>query len=262
MTSENRTEIAKILAGIGDINEDKVAEFDVDSDPSLHAFRYIKRPLHRDHEIMVEGVMIDLPSLIPLVMPGDDFHDSHNASHPCRTTFKSIIRLLRSLVMHNINLETDEEGVHLVFRHCHYLTDEMKRIDPEFEHAIFGRSDLNARYALPAIEYWGKLECEEWMMGSLDFYEEIRFLAMGCSGNIEDCDGRAGAVMERTGSKARSMLEKMGYLEREDLFETVSIALYGIDVMLCYLKGQYKPRYQYRVVKDIPSWWSVIPNAL
>lgn len=263
MTESNRTDIAFMLSGIGDINLEKMADFEVESDPAMHVFRYVKRPLHRDHEIMIEGVMIDLPSLIPLCYSGDKFHDIHSSTHPCRSTFRSIIRLLRVLMKHHINLETDEDGITLLSRHCHYLTARMKVMDPEFKHAPHARSNLNTRYQLPPVDLWGRLEYEDWLIDTLNSDEVIRFLARSATADGEEvCDGRVGSMMERPGTKARSMLEAMGYVERTEIFEEFSIGDIGVDLMKEYLSGMYIPRYSYKVVRTIPVWWSSIPGAL
>jgi hypothetical protein len=46
------------------------------------------------------------------------------------------------------------------------------------------------------------------------------------------------------------------------LFEEVSLEMVGYQVMREYMSGDYRPRYQFEVIRDIPVWYSLIPNTL
>jgi hypothetical protein len=107
------------------------------------------------------------------------------------------------------------------------------------------------------------VEYEEWVLGSLGYDETIRFLKRG-GGDDEAgvCDGRVGSTMIREVSAGRSFLVKMGYLEKEELFDDVSISSIGMDEMREYLEGQYRAVCLYTVIEEIPSWYSQIPRTI
>jgi len=251
-----------MLSSIGDINSSKVAIFDTDSEPEMQAYRYIKRPLHRDRQIMIEGVLFDIPSLIPLFAMEDRFHTIlPTATHPCRATFKSIIRILRILKLHNISMETDQAGISMIADHIQFLVKEIRRLDPKGEHSPFAKSDIHTQYRLPSVKDWGIIDYEDWILDELAYDQEVRFLKQGGE-ESNYCDGLCGSEMVRESNARRSFLEKMGYLVREDLFDLVSIAQIGMDEMKIYLLGNYRTVCRFRVVEDIPSWYSLIPDTL
>jgi hypothetical protein len=250
------------LTGIGDMNEDKLAVFEEGKDPVMQAYRYVKRPIERDHDLMLEGLLFDIPSLIPLFDMADPYHTLlPSKTHPCRQTFKSIIRLLRILRLHNISLKTNEEGISVLSKHVKFLVNEIRRVDPESVHSPFAKSDIRTNYRLPSVKEWGLIDYDEWVMDGLGYETEVRFLKWG-GAEDEECDGRAGSVMIRESNARRSFLEKLGYLQREDLYDYVSIRQFGLEVMREYLKGNYTAVCRFTVIEDIPLWYNLIPGVL
>jgi len=262
LSQDEKSRVAWMLSGLGVINESKLGIFENGVEPELQAYRYIKRPLQRDRDIMLEGLMIDLPSLIPLTALSDRYHTVlPSNTHPCRVTFKAIVRLLRTLKLHSLSMDSDEEGVRMLARHVQFLVGEIRKQDPDGKHSPFGKSDIQTGYRLPQVSDWGKIDYEDWILHGLGYETEVRFLQKGGS-NDEICDGRIGSTMIRESSGRRSFLVKMGYLRREDLFDVVSISMIGLDGMKEYLDGLYPAVCRYVVVESVPSWYSQIPSTL
>jgi len=263
LSTDDKTLISWMLTGIGVMNIEKMGVFESGVDPELQAYRYVKRPLQRDQDIMLEGLLFDIPSLLPVFDISDGFHTLRPSStHPCRTSFKSIIRLLRTLKMHSISCESDEEGISMLAAHVRHLILEIRRLDPDSEHSPFSKSDIQTCYRLPRINEWGKIDYEDWLLADLGFETEVRFLKCGGAEDDGTCDGRYGSEMIRESSIGRSFLEKMGYLAKEDLFDTVSIAMIGLDRMREYLEGTYRSVCKYTVIETIPQWYTQIPRIL
>jgi hypothetical protein len=263
LSNEERTLLGWIVRGIGESNDSKFGIFESDVDPELQAYRYVKRPIRRDHDIMLEGLLIDIPSLIPLFRLHDRFHTlTPSAVHPCRQSFRSIIRLLRVLKLHSLTMDTDKEGVEAVASHVHHLTREMRRQDPDGSYAPLARSGIHTGYGLPRVDDWGRVDYEDWVMGSLGYVEVVRFLKRGGGDEEGTCDGRVGSEMIRQTSAARSLMVKLGYLEKEELFDEVSLALIGPDEMREYVDGDYRAVCRYRVVQEVPAWYHLVPYAL
>jgi hypothetical protein len=254
-------EVHYVLSGIGELNEEKMGKFERNVDPDLQAFRYVKRPFRRDLDIMVEGLMFDLPSPVELLGMRDDFHDLHSSTHPCRSAFRSIVRLLRVLKLHSITLETDEEGVSMIAKYIKVLTEAMRKTDPDGTYSPFMRSSIRTNYRLPSVKDWGKITYEDWVLDDLGYSEKVRFLKRG-GGDPDFCDGRLGSEMIKEVSKARGFLEKMGYLSRENLFDEVSLEEIGYHEMREYLLGTYRSVCKFTVIETIPPWYSMIPGAL
>jgi hypothetical protein len=262
LSSDERVCLGWTIRGIGDSNDDKFGIFESDVEPELQAYRYVKRPIRRDLDIMLEGLLIDIPSLIPLFRLQDRFHTLiPSVVHPCRQTFRSVLRLLRVLKLHSLTLESDE-GFEALASHVHHLTREMRNQDPDGAFAPLARSGVRVGYGLPRVEDWGRVEYEDWVMGTLGYDEVVRFLKRGGSDEEGICDGRVGSEMIRETSAARSLMVKLGYLKKEELFDEVSLQLIGPDEMRVYIEGDYRAVCRFRVVQEIPAWYHLVPHAL
>jgi len=261
MTNDDKDWLSWMLQGIGDMNPEKMAYFEKDVDPLMQAYRYIKRPLSRDLDIMIEGVMLMIPSLFPIMAPFDDFHAYHPASvHPCKVTFKSIIRLLSTLKAHHI---VDDGGIDFsaLVAHIRFLQARIIEQDPKGDFAPIARSGTVSRYHLPPVELWGQVEYQDWLIGDLGYDEVVRFMKLG-GGDFENCDGRCGSEMVKASSQGRSFLVKMGYLQETMLFDDVSLEMVGEGMMRTYLEGKYHSVKHYYVLRDIPCWYAALPDVL
>jgi len=251
------------LSGIGLLNFDKMTIFSARVDPAIEAFRYIKRPLHRDIDIMIEGILLTLPSQIPLCGALDSFHTViPTKAHPCRNVFKQIIRFLDQLFVHSVTISEDRDHyTYCIVYHLSYLQRIMRERDPTGEFSDIGRSNLKSFYRLPPVAIWGTRRYIDWFVGEIDFYEKVRFPKYGGADN-QECDGRIGSVMCRNQSKGRSFLKRMGYLQSEILFEEFSYMEIGEDMFKFLLAGSYAPVVKYDVIRNIPSWYAQVPGAL
>jgi hypothetical protein len=99
-------------------------------------------------------------------------------------------------------------------------------------------------------------------MDDISYDEVVKFPSYWCREDEGSCDGRIGSVMIRSGSKARGMLVKLGYLEKTDLYDEVSICDVGEEMFQVYLSGEYSSFSEYKVVRDIPSWLNCVPMSL
>jgi hypothetical protein len=66
----------------------------------------------------------------------------------------------------------------------------------------------------------------------------------------------------RRQSKARSFLTRMGYLEEEMQYDEYSIEALGLEEITQLLQGQYTPVSKYYVLRDVPVWYTLVPNTL
>lgn len=251
------------ISGIGEVHADKLGKFEVGQDPSYQAYRYVKRPIHRDQDIMVEGVLLTIPSLIPMLPIADRFHTiTPSSTHPCRQTFNSIIRFFRVLVLHSISYSnTDPSYMSMLVIHVRFLLRRVREMDPEGLHAPFARGSNSTPYLTLPNELWGVMDYQQWLLDDLWNDEEIRFLSRG-GGDSEMCDGRIGSVMRKDQSKGRSFLVKLGYLRSERLYDVVSLSQIGREEMKVYIDGDYTALERYEVVRTIPSWYATLPRVL
>jgi hypothetical protein len=247
------------LSSLGEINSDKLVIFEEGVDPLNQAYNYIKRPISRDEDIMVVGRLLVMPSLIPLLDLDDGFHTLlPSNTHPCRSTFKAIIRFLQLMVNESISEDVlSSDSFNVIVRHIRFLVREILKKDPNGEHSPFSRNDSHSGYRLPPCSEWGKVTYTDWLVGDLMYDEEVRVFQMGAA-DAMICAGLRGEVVVRETSRLRSFLVKMGYLRSDDIFENVSIRLVGEDVMRIYLEGRYRSTKTYTILEDIPTWYHMI----
>jgi len=253
-----------MLEGIGDLNMDKLMAFERWADSVLQSFRYIKRPIHRNQDIMIEGMLLALPSQIPIIGKLDSYHTVlPTSAHPCRNVFKQIIRFVDSLCVHSIGISEDvEDHSHAIWIHLSYLRRLLREEDQTGEFSEIGRSNLKTHYRLPPSTELGKVRYLDWFVGEIDYYERVRFPKYGGAEERGSCDGRAGSVMIRTQSKARSFLVRMGYLTAEMLYDEYSVSDIGLDLFMWLLSGQYSPVMRYVFIRTTPTWYAQIHEAL
>ncbi|QMP84022.1 hypothetical protein [Cryphonectria parasitica ambivirus 1] len=255
--------LAWVLAGCGDLSKEKMGKFESGVDSELQAYRYIKRPIHRDGSIMIEGILLTLPSIIPLLGAQDRFHTvTPSVSHPSRRTYSQILRFIQELFIHGLCYDSDDVSWKSILKHLMFLRRLCIAEDPDFEHSMFMNSSYLTKYRFPPPETWGKMPITDWVVGDIMYDEVIRFPMKGERESEGGCDGRVGSEMLRMGSKARGCLVKLGYLEEEKMFDDVSVKLVGLDLFLEYLGGRYRSISKFVVVKDIPGWVAQVPSSL
>jgi hypothetical protein len=136
------------------------------------------------------------------------------------------------------------------------------RMDPDGQHSMYKSSDYLTHYRFPKPDSWGVMSVDEWIIDDFSYDEVVKFPSMWCREDEGTCDGRVGSVMIRQGSKARGLLEKLGYVEKVDLFDSVSMKDVGPEIFAKYVSGDYMSFSEYTVVKDVPVWWTYVPKAL
>jgi len=253
-----------VLSAIGVLNFDKLRVFEVDMDPNIQSFRYIKRPFYRDENIMMSGLLMALPSQIPIIGALDSFHTViPTLAHPCRNVFKQIIRFLDTLAVHKVTIVDDRDHcTYPIVLHLAYLRRLLNEKDPSGDFSGIGRSSFRSYYRYPPVSEWGRVKYVDWVLGEIDYYERVRFPKYGGADSTEICDGRAGSSMVRIQSRSRSFLERMGFLKSEMMYDEFSVQDVGLDMFRMLLDGQYSPILRYDVMVDVPTWYAQIPNTL
>lgn len=264
LSNEDKEYAFWVLSGIGDLNLDKMTKFESGVDPDSQAFRYIKRPIHRNQDIMIEGLLLTLPSQIPIIGKLDSYHTVlPTSAHPCRNVFKQIVRFIDVLCIHSVQISDMEEGYsHPVSIHLAYLRRLLLEKDPTGEYSEIGRSNLKTFYRIPPISLIGKTRYIDWLSGEIDYYEKVRFPKFGGADEKGSCDGREGSVMIRTQSRGRSFLVRMGFLSSDMLYDEFSVEDIGLDLFKELLEGRYSPVMEYLVIRTIPTWYAQIHETL
>lgn len=250
-----------MLSSLGSLNSEKIMAFEAQP---MHdqVFRYIKRPFYRHESIMISGLLLALPSQIPLTGALDSYHTViPSSTHPCRIVFKQIIRFLDTLAIHSVNISSTDDS-YAIATHLYYLRRLLREKDPDGQYSEVGHSNRRSHYHLPPIELWGCTKYVDWFVESISLYELVKFPKLGGAEEEGSCDGRVGSMMLRSQSKARSFLVRMGYLEEELQFDEYSIDMLGTEEFTRMLQGQYTPVSLYRVVRSVPVWYTYVPRSL
>jgi hypothetical protein len=264
LSKEDKEYLVWMLEGIGEMNIDKLFAFEFGSDPQSQVYRYVKRPFYRDIDIMIQGLLLTLPSQIPIVGALDSYHTViPSSTHPCRNVFKQLVRFIDTLYIHRVRIENGDCGeTHPILVHLSYLVRLMRELDPEGRYSEFGRSSLRTHYRLPPYDLIGWISYTDWYLETIDYFEEVRFPKYGGSEEEGSCDGRSGSVMIREQSKCRSFLCKLGYMEEEMMYDMASMNTVGIDMFRILMEGNYRPVCKYLIVNDIPVWYTHVQRAL
>jgi len=260
-SSTDREYLFWMLTSLGSLSEEKIMAFE--SHPiAQQNYRYVKRPFYRYGPIMITGLLLALPSQIPLTGALDSFHTViPSSSHPCRIVFKQIIRFLDTLANHSVMIDR-EDSSYAIAQHLFYLVRLLRDRDSAGLYSDVGRSNKKSHYRLPPIELWGKTKYVDWFVESISYDELVKFPKFGGAEEEGSCDGRAGSLMLRGQSKARSFLVKMGYLEEEMQYDEYSIETLGLEEITRLLQGQYTPVSRFYVLKDVPVWYNQISRTL
>jgi hypothetical protein len=260
-TSEQDTLMWR-LQGCAPINTDKIGKFEEGIDPDLQAFRYVKRPLRRSGEIMIEGILLSLPTVIYVTGPLDNYHTLHPSSaHPARKTYSQILRFVQELYVHSLKYH-ESDAWKAIMSHLMYLRRKCLELDPIGKYSAYKTSSHLTNYRFPPKDSWGAVDIDTWIIGDIGIDEMVRFPAMSDPRDGDSCDGRKYSVLVRRGSKARSFLTKLKYLDKIELFEEVSLRSAGPARFSQYLGGNYVPVNEYQIIEDIPAWLSFVPNVL
>jgi hypothetical protein len=253
-----------VLSAIGDLNFDKLMVFEAGVDSHSRTYRYVKRPFYRDGDIMISGLLLPLPSQIPLLGALDSYHTViPTKAHPCRNVFRQITRFLDLLVLHSVMISTDRDHpTYPIVVHLMHLVRLIRERDPIGEYSEVGRSNYKTHYRLPPVCEWGNVRYLDWCLGEIGYDEQVRFPKCGGAEEEGSCDGRAGSLMVRTQSKCRSFLERMGYLESNMLYDEFSVQDIGSDMFRELMEGMYQPVMEYSIVTNIPTWYAQIRGAL
>jgi hypothetical protein len=223
----------------------------------LSAHRYVKRPIRREFDDVVQGFVLALPSIASLFSFSDDWHTVlPPRHHPCRTAFRSLCRLFSDMKSMSFVLEDDPTS-NLLVKYVWFILNEIRRMDPDGEHAPINRADRSRRYSVPDPDMWGKVSYEEFVMMDLGYDEMVRFPKNG--GARDDfLKVRAGECMHIENGRLLGLLEKLGYVRKEPLFDDVSLQLVGSDLMEEYLSQDYRYVSLFWVEKDIPSFYTQV----
>jgi hypothetical protein len=212
---------------------------------------------------MISGLLLALPSQIPLTGALDSFHTVlPTKAHPCRNVFKQIIRFLDMMALNSVTIEDADNWSHPIAIHIAVLIRLIREKDPCGDFSDFGRSNKKTHYRLPPVSQWGRTTYIDWFMEEIDYREMLKFPKFGGAEEDGSCDGRVGSSMLRRQSRARSFLVRLGYLSAEVIYDEYSIEMLGVQEIQFLLEGQYTPTMNYVVLKDVPVWYAQIQEAL
>jgi len=250
-----------MLASVGSLSLEKIMAFEANPDHD-QVYRYIKRPFYRNDSIMISGLLFSLPSQIPLTGALDSYHTViPSPTHPCRVVFKQIIRFLDTLANHSVTISSTDDSF-AIAAHLFYLVRLLREKDQDGTYSDIGRSNSRSHYTLPPLALWGKTKYIDWYVNEISYDELVRFPKFGGAEEEGSCDGRAGSMMLRGQSKARSFLARMGYLLEEMQYDEYSIKHIGLEEITRLFEGQYTPVSLYTVLKDVPVWYINVARTM
>jgi len=135
-----------------------------------------------------------------------------------------------------------------------FLMREIRRQDPDGEHSPLRSLDGHRRpYMIPPRSLWGRVRFNMWFRDDLAYDEKVRVYRSEGDDDVSVYDTRVGSSHCLMQTRGREFLSKLGYVAKEDLFDEVSIADVGQDMMLELLDGRYRSSKRYTVVREIPK---------
>lgn len=251
-TPEDLSYLHYLLTSIGKIAQEKMSVFDGETDPILQAFRFVKRPIHRDEDLMIESSSVLLPSITDLCGFDDTLHTVRPKQNVCLLTYRQICRFLDTLVIESVefSLEKDELDIKILERHIGFLMAKIRQLDPSGKFGL--RRSSGSPYPLPPSHLWGKINTIEWRTNDFLFDETVNVPKMWFAD--EEVSYDVGTFFDGRMNAARSYLRGMGYVVSEKLHEDVSRALVGEEMFGVFMAFRYVPSYRFHIVSPPPTF--------
>jgi len=244
-----------LIESLGNISRDKLVLFPFGGDTQIHAYQYLKRPIIRVDDILVQDDSLILPRIDVAFDIQDDFHVPQIRDRPSEALiFSQIRRMITSIKYLRIS-EFENSKRNPVFALISYLIQKIRKSDPSGKYGL--RRSQGHPYALPPSYLWGTITFEEWLKEDLG-YSELITVPKRCweDPDLDYQNIYPGLVFEAPSNPKLNLLRKLGYVESSDLYEDISLESCGGYFDSYFSHPLYRRVFEYTIIKDVPSIYS------
>lgn len=234
---------------LGTVEASKFSMWRYDDDPEDASWHYTKAPLTRIDSGISQGIALVWPSIANLLKLDDRYHTTPIPTdlQQRKTFIAQWSRLLTRLYTLSISLSDVDRQTLRSFQNYSY-----RRLG--FHKGGYYISKDDHRLVLPV-----KLEFHEfgldWKPFTIDIMRGRGSVRLPLLWNIrERPSGLEMETFESQSTKLLSLLENLGYLEKEMLFEDVDFSQLDDALARVYIDLSYTFCYSWRCTKDFPRW--------
>jgi hypothetical protein len=262
-------DIKTAIRTLGDIEEDKFEVWEEDQNfvGEGIGWKFVKRPLNVEDQVITSGWMPDFPIYPVLLNEEDDAHDSVPQPYEIRrrSAIRQSVRLMESMKR---NLDrVDDQDIQVVLEYLRWL---------------FGKLRLPVHGTLPAGKHRSKIPMEpfaysdEFLATPVLVEESIKngWWATLCD-NVDTETGYLrlpveapqevlpdeliqGDVYVGRSRKIYGLLENIGIMEKRALFEDRLVSEDSLERLAEFMLGKRKEAYEFTVVTTYPPWRSYV----
>jgi len=243
---------------LGSIAVEKFEFWDYEDDPDTTGGAYCKRPLARLENTILQGMSLVWPGIHDLIPLRDAFHRDQSPS-PRKVTKTFIAQWSRLLTRIEAYLIVPSDDARIILK--------------TFQDWAYRQRGLG----LGGMRYHTELQCSlispkrlllndfgtGWKQHTIDFMrQEDKHVEFPCRAGAESMVGyMEGEVFEHPGSRLLSVLESLGYLQKDLQREHIDIStITSYDYLSELVSLSYPFRYQWTVLHDCPEWAKAVSS--
>lgn len=234
---------------LGEVAEDKFATWSFEDDPDSSAWHYTKRPITRMDAGIAQGISLIWPSIANILNLSDEFHTT--TSEPITTRRKTFIAQWSRLLDHTRSLcpdiSVEDKQLLVCFQNKAYRELGLRK------GGYFKSSDGRIRLILPVLMTEEDFDLD-WRRFTLDWMATQEAVELPQIGSHREILGYLGETCQTTSTKMYSLLEALGYLEKNIVHEIVDFRTLDRSMATIYLDLSYDFMYEYVVLEDFPVW--------
>jgi hypothetical protein len=241
------------LRNIGRISLEKTEEFEYDDtdDYELRAWHYAKRPILRTRNRVIQQHMDIFATLDCLLGLSDPMRTVPRFSTEItgrRIKFSNV--WLRFVTRLHIEGTVREDEAEFLYHYQVLAFRELGITGLRAGRHRIGDSSFHVPPFLQPSEFGEKVEGI--ISAQYGFDEEIEVFRSMAS--VVRPFGYVSETFESRSCALYGFLEKMGILEKKNVYETVSRRMVGDDAFVDMLLGRFSASYEYTVLRPIPYW--------
>lgn len=235
---------------LGSVAAEKVSTWELEDDPEDTMWHYTKRPLTRVDANIQQGIVLVFPSIANFLFLQDNHHSVPVPSiAAARKTFiAQWRRLLDRIHLLEVNLSEADRDILFKFQNGAYRSLGLE------QGGLVRCKDSGSQYLLPARQTKDDFG-RDWREITYDRMQGVGLVEVPAYYGIHEAFvGYTGERFMSRSSKMLSLLEDLGYCEKEIVVELVNFSTMPKFEAIAYLDRRYPFTYTYTVISDFPEW--------
>lgn len=260
---EWKSQVYPQLTSIGELAYEKVESWDyytsLSDDIEISMWQYLKRPFCRvGSQTFEPGDMTIFPTLDTILGLNDGYHtyfpDKESYIQRTKRFSSQWNRLLTRLTIMSESISESEAVIIYEFQRAAlrtlYKNKGRKR-------AGF-YADIGYYPVFLPLEWIGEIKPFDYVVDEYGWDEEITVVLPDCGATYYA--GYTDEVFRSPSTQLLGLMEKLGYVTKEEEHFVVTREKYGDPLVSQYLENNYPSSYEWTVIEDFPDWArSLIP---